>query len=103
MCAKHDLSRRSFLFGSAGAIAAGAAAATVGCSSNSKCTGTIGDIESKIKLDRFEHNFSVVDSHTEGEFCRIVVDGFPEPVGSTVMEKKKFMESKHDNLRTSLM
>lgn len=103
MPGKTNLSRRSFLFGGAGAATLGVAAVSVGCSNKSKLTGTIGDIENKINLDRFEYNFSVVDSHTEGEFCRIAIDGFPEPKGSSVMEKKQFMEKNYDNLRTSLM
>ena len=91
MKSKLNLSRRNFILGSAGITALGIGALGSGCTNNSKAksSGTIGDIENKIKLDRFENNFSVVDSHTEGEFCRIVIDGFEEPKGSTVMEKKK--------------
>lgn len=98
-----SLSRRGFLFSGVAATAVGASALVNGCSTTSKSTGTIGEVESKIKIDRFENCFSVVDSHTEGEFCRIAIDGFPAPKGSTVMEKKKYMEENYDKLRTSLM
>lgn len=98
-----NLSRRGFLFGGAAATAVGAGALVTGCSNKSILSDTIGEVESKINLDRFESCFSVVDSHTEGEFCRIAIDGFPVPKGSTVMEKKKYMEQNYDNLRTSLM
>lgn len=102
---KLNLSRRNFILGSAGITVLGIGALSSGCNTTSKAkrTGTVGEIDNKIKLDRFENVFSVVDSHTEGEFCRIVIDGFEEPKGSSVMEKKKYMEDKHDNLRTSLM
>lgn len=90
MKSKLNLSRRNFIIGSAGVTALGVGALSTGCSNpKAQSSGTIGEIESKIKLDRFENCFSVVDSHTEGEFCRIVIDGFEEPKGSTVMEKKK--------------
>ena len=43
----------------------------------------------------------VVDAHTVGEFCRIVIGGFPEPEGNTMIEKKKWMEENYDKVRTS--
>ena len=46
-------------------------------------------LESKVNFDRFEAALQVVDAHTEGEFCRMVIGGFPEPEGSTMIEKKK--------------
>ena len=42
----------------------------------------------KINIRRFEHALKFVDAHTCGEFCRIIYDGFDEPEGKTMMEKK---------------
>ena len=60
-------------------------------------------LEAKVNFDRFESALQVVDSHTVGEFCRIVIGGFPEPEGSTMIEKKKWMEDNYDHVRTALM
>ena len=48
----------------------------------------------KINIRRFEHALKFVDAHTCGEFCRIIYDGFDEPEGNTMMEKKKLDEKK---------
>lgn len=61
------------------------------------------ELKPSINFDRFESALQVVDSHTVGEFCRIVTGGFPEPEGSTMIEKKKWLAKNHDNLRTALM
>ncbi len=52
---------------------------------------------------RFEAAFTVVDSHTVGEFTRIVLSGFPELEGDTMMERKNFLVNHCDNYRTALM
>lgn len=51
------------------------------------------------------HNkeFLTVDSHTMGEPTRVVLDGFPELEGESMMERKKFLETHYDNYRTALM
>ena len=41
--------------------------------------------------DLYEHTFKTIDSHTMGEATRIVYDGFPEPQGATMMEKKDYV------------
>lgn len=56
-----------------------------------------------INIDRFETSLRVVDAHTVGEFCRVVIGGFPEPEGATMMEKKNWMEENYDHIRTALM
>ena len=53
-------------------------------------------LEAKVNFDRFEEALQVVDAHTAGEFCRMVIGGFPEPEGSTMIEKKKWMEENYD-------
>ena len=60
-------------------------------------------LEAKINVDRFESALQVVDAHTSGEFCRMVIGGFPEPVGNTMIEKKHWMEENYDHVRTALM
>ena len=44
-------------------------------------------LEAKINVDRFESALQVVDAHTSGEFCRMVIGGFPEPEGNTMIER----------------
>ena len=60
-------------------------------------------VTAKVNFDRFETALQVIDSHTVGEFCRIVIGGFPEPEGNTMIEKKKWMEENYDHVRTALM
>ena len=49
------------------------------------------ELKANVNFDRFEAALQVVDAHTEGEFCRVVYGGFPEPEGNTMIEKKKWM------------
>ena len=42
--------------------------------------------KANINFDRFEAALQVVDAHTVGEFCRMVIGGFPEPEGNTMIE-----------------
>lgn len=61
------------------------------------------DYDIDVDQSRFESRIKVVDAHTEGEFCRIVVGGVPEPQGATMIEKKKWLEEHCDHIRTALM
>ena len=61
------------------------------------------ELKTNINFNRFEAALQVVDAHTVGEFCRIVIGGFPEPEGTTMIEKKKWMEENYDKVRTALM
>lgn len=56
-----------------------------------------------LNKERFEAAFTVVDSHTVGEFTRIVLSGFPELEGDTMMERKNFLVNHCDDYRTALM
>ena len=60
-------------------------------------------LQANVNFDRFEAQLQVVDAHTVGEFCRVVIGGFPEPEGNTMIEKKKWMEHNYDHVRTALM
>lgn len=56
-----------------------------------------------LNQERFEAAFTVVDSHTVGEFTRVVTAGFPKLQGSTMIERKNFLEENYDHYRTALM
>lgn len=62
-------------------------------------------MELKIKVDPkdFERQFTAVDSHTLGQFTRVVVSGFPHIEGNTMIEKKRFLEENCQDIRTALM
>jgi trans-L-3-hydroxyproline dehydratase len=46
---------------------------------------------------------TAVDAHTAGEPFRVIVDGFPELQGDTILEKRRYAKEKYDHLRTALM
>ena len=48
-------------------------------------------------------NFRTIDAHTGGEPLRLIVDGWPEPQGRTMLEKRAFARAKQDHLRRVLM
>lgn len=60
-------------------------------------------MEYSLKLQKAEKTFLAVDSHTMGEPTRIIVQGFPELKGKTMMDRKKFLEENYDHYRTALM
>ncbi len=45
----------------------------------------------------------VVDSHTEGEPTRVVIDGWPEPAGATMVERRESMRREQDHLRRAVV
>ncbi|MBP8273200.1 MAG: proline racemase family protein [Acidobacteria bacterium] len=47
--------------------------------------------------------FHTLDAHTGGEPLRLILDGWPEPDGDTILEKRAFAKSKQDHLRRVLM
>ena len=52
---------------------------------------------------QYEYVFTTVETHTVGEPTRIITSGFPECLGSTMMEKKQYLEQHYDHLRSALM
>jgi len=42
---------------------------------------------------------TTIDSHTEGEVTRLIVDGIPEMTGDTIMEKCTFFKTRYDHVR----
>jgi 4-hydroxyproline epimerase len=45
----------------------------------------------------------VIDSHTEGEPTRVIVDGWPQPVGATMEERRDEMRRHQDALRRAVV
>lgn len=54
-------------------------------------------------MENYKYVLETVDTHTVGEATRIVVNGFPEILGTTMMEKKDFVKKHFDHLRQLLM
>src|ERR671912_106706 len=48
-------------------------------------------------------NLHVVDMHTAGEPVRIVVGGYPELGGRTILDKRREAMTRHDHPRRALM
>lgn len=46
---------------------------------------------------------TAIDAHTGGEPFRVIVDGFPELPGDTILEKRRYARENYDHLRTALM
>jgi proline racemase len=44
-----------------------------------------------------------IDAHAAGEPLRLIVEGFPEVAGTTMLEKREFVRTHHDDLRRALM
>lgn len=57
----------------------------------------------KLNLERFQASFKAIDSHTVGEFTRVVISGFSGLKGESMMERKKYAEKYFDSYRRSLM
>lgn len=51
----------------------------------------------------FPASISVVDSHTEGEPTRVVVDGWPQPAGATMAERRDHLRRQQDHLRRAVV
>jgi 4-hydroxyproline epimerase len=45
----------------------------------------------------------VVDSHTEGEPTRVVIDGWPQPMGATMAERRDDLRARYDHLRRAVV
>jgi len=51
----------------------------------------------------FPAKIHVVDSHTEGEPTRVVLDGWPQPRGATMAERSDDMRTHFDHLRRAVV
>lgn len=61
------------------------------------------EINPKLNLDAFEASFRAIDTHTVGEFTRIIVSGFPKLEGNTMIERKNYLAKNYDKYRQALM
>jgi len=59
-------------------------------------------METFIPSDRYS-TIKTIDSHTGGEPFRIVVSGVQEPVGATILEKRRYAEEHLDHIRKVLI
>ncbi len=46
---------------------------------------------------------STIDVHTEGEPLRIILEGFPELTGDSIIARRRFAKENYDYLRTAIM
>ena len=51
----------------------------------------------------FPSSIRVVDSHTEGEPTRVVIDGWPQPQGRTMHERLEYVRAEQDHLRSAVV
>lgn len=49
------------------------------------------------------HKITTIDAHTEGEPFRVIVGGFPELPGETILARRRYAKEHLDHLRTALM
>lgn len=61
------------------------------------------NLNPEINFDDFEEVFTAVDSHTCGEFTRVVIKGVPDLKGNSMVEKKDYFAENYDYIRTALM
>jgi proline racemase len=51
----------------------------------------------------FPETIRIVDSHTEGEPTRVVVEGWPLPAGQTMAERRADLAARFDHLRSAVV
>lgn len=51
----------------------------------------------------FPDGLTVIDSHTEGEPTRVVIDGWPQPEGEDMRARREDMRRRHDHLRRAVI
>ena len=61
------------------------------------------EINPHLNTDSFEAAFKAIDTHTVGEFTRIILSGFPPLKGDTMIERKNYLAKHYDKYRTALM
>ncbi len=52
---------------------------------------------------RFKNLITAIDSHTEGQFTRMVISGFPNIPGKTMVGKRDFVKQNLNHLRTAIL
>ncbi|KAJ6561849.1 proline racemase [Mycena capillaripes] len=64
---------------------------------------TMDVFETLLEQNPATRTIKVVDMHTSGEPTRIVVNGYPDLEGNTLLEKRRCAREKHDDIRQRLM
>ncbi len=59
--------------------------------------------KTEFKPDKNWLQIKTIDMHTGGEPLRVIVDGFPELKGNSVLEYRRYCKENFDYLRTSLL
>jgi len=59
--------------------------------------------KTELKLKPNWHSISTIDLHTGGEPLRVIVSGFPELKGNSVLEYRAYCKKHFDYLRTALL
>jgi 4-hydroxyproline epimerase len=54
-------------------------------------------------VSEFPDAMRVVDSHTEGEPTRVVIEGWPDPAGTTMAQRRDDMRRRFDHLRSAVV
>lgn len=57
----------------------------------------------ELSLAQLPERVHVVDSHTEGEPTRVVIDGWPQPRGTTMAERSDDLRARFDHLRRAVV
>ena len=66
-------------------------------------TSYVVSLETGLDAAVFPQTIRVVDSHTEGEPTRVVFDGWPQPAGSTMAERRDDLRARYDHLRRAVV
>lgn len=64
---------------------------------------TLTDAEPTTGPVKLPSTIRVVDSHTEGEPTRVIVEGWPMPSGATMTERRDDLRLRHDHLRRAVV
>jgi proline racemase len=60
-------------------------------------------MKANFKPEKYEHVFRTIETHTLGEYTRVVIDGFPDPPGKTMIDKKNYLRENCDDYRKALI
>jgi proline racemase len=66
-------------------------------------SNSVGPRDSSAGAVSFPARVEVVDSHTEGEPTRVVIEGWPPPEGRTMAERRAFLLARQDPLRQAVV
>jgi 4-hydroxyproline epimerase len=59
--------------------------------------------ETELNASVFPATIRVIDSHSEGEPTRVVIEGWPQPAGATMAERRDDLRARYDHLRRAVV